>query len=136
MSEPRAVEITRPGTGGPNSRARIRGAMSEAANVTGASEPPAANPLPLRRLVRRTHLPAVLGLALSLVMLLCIALVMTLRVEPRLHHLREAADAASRAHDAMLDQETGVRGYLATGAREFLQPYVDGTRAGTTRTPS
>jgi diguanylate cyclase (GGDEF)-like protein len=34
--------------------------------------------------------------------------------------------AAQDAHNAMLDQETGVRGYLTTGRADFLEPYRQG----------
>jgi diguanylate cyclase (GGDEF)-like protein len=100
--------------------------MLEAAGFIRLSKLSERGGLPLRRLALRTHLPAVVGFALSLTVLCTIALTMTLWVEPRLHQLRQGSEAASQAHDAMLDQETGVRGYLATGAREFLEPYVAG----------
>ena len=90
------------------------------------SKPPQDRGLPLRRLVVRTHLPAVVGIVLSLAVLGGVALTLTFSVEPRLSALRSAAAAARDAHDAMLDQETGVRGFLATGGEEFLQPYSAG----------
>jgi diguanylate cyclase (GGDEF)-like protein len=39
------------------------------------------------------------------------------------------SDIAVTALTAMLDQETGVRGYLYTGQEEFLEPYVSGKAA-------
>lgn len=103
--------------------------MLTAADLPRSSRSRAGRGLPLRWLVLRTHVPAALGLVLSLGVLGGVALVMTFSVEPRLSHLRQAAAAARDSHDAMLDQETGVRGYLATGGEEFLQPY----QAGKTR---
>jgi hypothetical protein len=38
----------------------------------------------------------------------------------------ERTDNAVSALTAMLDQETGMRGFLLTGREEFLQPYVSG----------
>lgn len=83
----------------------------------------------LRLLVLRTQLPAVAGILASLLALVVVVLVLSFSVQPRLSHLRDAASAARDAHDAMLDEETGVRGYLATGEQEFLEPY----KAGKTR---
>lgn len=52
--------------------------------------------------------------------------------ERRIERSVDALDALSRSHEAMLDQETGLRGYLLTGDSEFLQPYLTG-RVGLTR---
>lgn len=38
----------------------------------------------------------------------------------------DSAESVVSALTAMLDQETGVRGFLNTGREEFLQPYVSG----------
>lgn len=38
------------------------------------------------------------------------------------------SQAADRMLIAMLDQETGVRGFIITRERPFLQPFIDGTR--------
>ena len=40
-----------------------------------------------------------------------------------------SSDTAVTALTAMLDQETGVRGYLYTGHEEFLEPYLSGIAA-------
>ncbi|SDL25879.1 HAMP domain-containing protein [Nonomuraea maritima] len=47
---------------------------------------------------------------------------LTMRVSP-------AGIAAGQLQKALVDQETGVRGYLLTGTPEFLQPYADGLAA-------
>ena len=40
-----------------------------------------------------------------------------------------ASQALAAAHTGMLDMETGLRGYLAAGEAQFLQPYNDGSAA-------
>ena len=37
--------------------------------------------------------------------------------------------AVQLAHDAMIDQETGLRGYLLVGDEHFLEPYLSGVKA-------
>ena len=46
--------------------------------------------------------------------------------QPRLANYVQLAKEARDIHEAMLDQETGLRGWLATGDPVFLQPYRDG----------
>ncbi len=45
------------------------------------------------------------------------------------HRLQAAEFARNRVLTAQLDEETGVRGYAATGSRVFLQPYYIGKAA-------
>ena len=45
---------------------------------------------------------------------------------PDLDRLTDARSAARLAHQGMLDQETGLRGWLLTGDRSFLAPYTTG----------
>ncbi|UBU14417.1 sensor histidine kinase [Nonomuraea gerenzanensis] len=47
---------------------------------------------------------------------------LTTRISP-------AAIEASQMQKALIDQETGVRGFLLTGREEFLQPYAEGLAA-------
>ncbi|MFB4272248.1 CHASE3 domain-containing protein [Nonomuraea sp. GTA35] len=47
---------------------------------------------------------------------------LTTRISP-------AAIEASQMQKALIDQETGVRGFLLTGRQEFLQPYAEGVAA-------
>ncbi|NJP93332.1 HAMP domain-containing protein [Nonomuraea sp. FMUSA5-5] len=47
---------------------------------------------------------------------------LTMRITP-------AAIEASQMQKALIDQETGVRGFLLTGRQEFLQPYAEGVAA-------
>src|SRR6201992_1077673 len=41
-------------------------------------------------------------------------------------HTADVLETLGKAKDAMLDAETGVRGYLITGDENFLQPYQRG----------
>jgi diguanylate cyclase (GGDEF)-like protein len=45
-------------------------------------------------------------------------------------HAADRTDAANRLLLALVDQETGLRGYGLTGRQAFLQPYYDGDRHG------
>ena len=44
-------------------------------------------------------------------------------------HTIDVLDTLQNAMDAMLDQETGLRGYLITGDENFLEPYHRGGKA-------
>lgn len=46
--------------------------------------------------------------------------------EGKIERYVDAREAVARAHEGMLDQETGLRGYLLTGQRAFVQPYLTG----------
>ena len=46
--------------------------------------------------------------------------------EPSINELISARDAVDGSHDGMLDEETGIRGYLETGSQSFLAPYYLG----------
>ncbi len=48
--------------------------------------------------------------------------------QPRVVRLTELTAQSRIAFVAMLDQETGVRGWLATGNMDFLEPYAQGQR--------
>ncbi len=52
--------------------------------------------------------------------------------QPRLANYVELSREARDVHEAMLDQETGLRGWLATGDPTFLQPYQEGRAQATT----
>jgi diguanylate cyclase (GGDEF)-like protein len=49
--------------------------------------------------------------------------------QPRLAAYVELSREARDTHEAMLDQETGLRGWLATGDETFLEPYGAGKTA-------
>ncbi len=46
--------------------------------------------------------------------------------EPTIHELLAGADAINQAHVGMLDEETGLRGFIITGDAQFLAPYYQG----------
>jgi diguanylate cyclase (GGDEF)-like protein len=46
--------------------------------------------------------------------------------EPTVHDLLAGEQALNETHNGMLDAETGLRGYLPTGAQEFLAAYYVG----------
>ncbi len=63
------------------------------------------------------------------VLCLAVAVVATLvlgAIHPRLRDITDLTRDLRRSHEAMLDQETGIRGWLATGDDAFLAPYRDG----------
>ncbi len=49
--------------------------------------------------------------------------------QPRLTNYVELSREARDVHEGMLDQETGLRGWLATGDERFLAPYDEGKDA-------
>ncbi|MFC4945175.1 sensor histidine kinase [Pseudonocardia sp. GCM10023141] len=81
---------------------------------------------PLRRMLRRIGIVSVLVTALATVAGgLALAQLSSARATV-LDQLDPALSSAQTLGSAMLNQETGVRGYIATGARDFLDPYQRG----------
>ena len=69
-----------------------------------------------------------------LIMLLVLALALVFAyligaVRPEQNRYRAAGRALDLAHAAMIDQETGLRGYLLVRNKSFLEPYDDGLTA-------
>lgn len=93
--------------------------------------PRRAGTTPLRAVVGRTVAFALAGHAISLTVLVLVVITLSASVQPRLDTLREASSSARDAHDGMLDQQTGVRAYLATGEEVFLEAYQRGREAVT-----
>ncbi|HEY2190917.1 MAG TPA: ATP-binding protein [Actinomycetospora sp.] len=90
------------------------------------------DPRSLRRLLAMS---GVVGLVLLLLATVVAGLAMTGLDRDRtalVDRLDPAALAASRLHSALLDQETGIRGYALAGLATFLDPYRAG-RAEETR---
>jgi diguanylate cyclase (GGDEF)-like protein len=48
------------------------------------------------------------------------------KARPDAQRYLDAGDAARSAHAAMIDQETGIRGYLLSGQQQYLAPYLQG----------
>ncbi|HZO94028.1 MAG TPA: diguanylate cyclase [Candidatus Baltobacteraceae bacterium] len=71
-------------------------------------------------------------LGLVVVAAALIAIVAFANVAGRMNQMRVAIDAGFAADDAftaLIDEETGVRGYVASGDPALLEPYDDGRRA-------
>jgi diguanylate cyclase (GGDEF)-like protein len=85
----------------------------------------ARNPSLSRRLARAFVAIGVL-IALTLIVTgACFAAVLG-HYEPAIHELLAGGTAINEAHDGMLDEETGLRGFLITGDTVFLAPYYQG----------
>jgi len=76
----------------------------------------------IRTLVMRITTLAMLGVLAALAVFGYRFVVVT----PYGKQLRAAQTALAAVDEGMLDQETGLRGFAATGARSLLQPYYDG----------
>lgn len=94
--------------------------------MDGTTGTPAGQPMRLRALIGRASLPGLVAGTVSLLVVVVMLGYLSLILQPRLDDLREGQQAARDGNAAMLDQETGVRGFLATGEHEFLEPYVAG----------
>ena len=65
--------------------------------------------------------------AITLLLLICNAaprIYLLERLHPRLAALHRMQTQVEALHSASVDEETGLRGYLATGATQFLEPYI------------
>ncbi len=71
------------------------------------------------------------ALALLAMLVLCTvsSAYLILVTQPRQEDTTTMARLARDGHEAMLDQETGLRGWLATGDDTFLGPYTQGRQA-------
>jgi signal transduction histidine kinase/CheY-like chemotaxis protein/HPt (histidine-containing phosphotransfer) domain-containing protein len=87
---------------------------------------PAAEPLPLRVLLRRPLLVALSGVSVVALTLLGLAVLVVPVLGNRITTYDRMAWALQDSHVAMLNQETGLRGYLITREERFLQPYEAG----------
>jgi diguanylate cyclase (GGDEF)-like protein len=85
----------------------------------------AANRSLSRRLARAFVAIGVLIAATLLITGGCFAAVLG-HYEPAIHTLLAGSDAIDEAHDGMLDEETGLRGFIITGDPLFLAPYYQG----------
>src|ERR1700692_4928957 len=90
------------------------------ARFWGASDPSLAE-----RLSRAFVAVAVLIAATLAVTAMCFAAVLG-HFEPAIHDLLVGRDALAQTESGMLDEETGLRGYLPTGAQVFLAAYYTG----------
>src|SRR5579871_4249914 len=79
----------------------------------------------LRRIVVRA-LALPFALAILVATLTSTEIFYLRRLASAVDHTRIVLFTASRALRLVIDQETGIRGYLLTGAPEFLEPYTLG----------
>ncbi|MCK2215185.1 CHASE3 domain-containing protein [Actinomadura sp. ATCC 31491] len=87
-----------------------------------------------RRLTVHAWFVAVLAVVAILVIACAVVATVMLDRTARLSNqliegISPARVEAAQLENALLDQETGVRGYLLTGRRDFLEPYSEGVRA-------
>ncbi len=87
---------------------------------------PGAEPLPLRVLLRRPLLVALSGVSVVALTLLGLAVLVVPVLGNRITTYDQMSRALQDSHVAMLNQETGLRGYLITREARFLQPYEAG----------
>ncbi|WP_143425138.1 hybrid sensor histidine kinase/response regulator [Geodermatophilus pulveris] len=87
---------------------------------------PRAEPLPLRVLLRRPLLVALSGVSVVALTLLGLAVLVVPVLGNRITTYDQMSRALQDSHVAMLNQETGLRGYLITREERFLQPYEAG----------
>ncbi|HTA13149.1 MAG TPA: ATP-binding protein [Solirubrobacteraceae bacterium] len=113
--------------------------------ATGAAQPvasedpvahvPLAPPATPRTVLRVGQwLGLTIGVLLALAVLsIGVALVVNQRLSDRRHvvldQVEPALQASLRLENGLIDQETGVRGFLLTGESAFLQPFYSGHRA-------
>lgn len=78
--------------------------------------------------LRRAFSVVLLGIAATALVSAGVFGYVFLRARPEEHRFLRAGQEARLAHSAMVDQETGIRGYLLSGERLYLAPYLTGTR--------
>lgn len=82
----------------------------------------------LATLVQRSARTAVTALTAVIVVALVVAAGILLVLRPEARRADAALEALQQGRLAMVDQETGVRAYVSTGDRSFLEPYLRGRR--------
>jgi diguanylate cyclase (GGDEF)-like protein len=76
--------------------------------------------------LQRGHRATVSTIAVMLLLSLLSSWYLLAVCQPNVAAYTELTRESRRAHEAMLNQETGLRGWLATGDRVFLEPYANG----------
>lgn len=84
--------------------------------------------------VRRTVVTVVAIFVVATMAVTAYAVALVAHRDRKLHELQEhiepARELATTVTAAMVDQETGLRGYVITGSEEFLEPYRRGSARG------
>jgi diguanylate cyclase (GGDEF)-like protein len=79
-----------------------------------------------RRRVPRLWRAVPIGTGLTIAIVAAIFIVVLSHSEPSIDGLTAGRNQADQILKGMVDEETGLRGYLDTGSRTFLQPYIAG----------
>ncbi|PPK98832.1 diguanylate cyclase (GGDEF)-like protein [Kineococcus xinjiangensis] len=97
---------------------------------SGATAPPTR----LLHLLQRSTAVSVLALGAVVLSLLVATTYLLEFTQPTVERSTAVTQELRLNHEAMLDQETGLRAWVVTGDEHLLQPYETGRRAGTTHT--
>jgi CHASE3 domain sensor protein len=81
--------------------------------------------------LQNSHRTSVLTLCAMLLVSLASSSYLLLVSQPAVAHYMDSVRDARLMHEAMLDQETGLRGWLATGNPAFLEPTIEGRKRET-----
>ena len=79
--------------------------------------------------LQRGHRDMLVTLTAMIAVSIASAGYLLLSVQPQVDRYSELTRQSRLLHIAMLDQETGLRGWLATGDATFLAPYQSGREA-------
>jgi signal transduction histidine kinase/DNA-binding response OmpR family regulator len=79
-------------------------------------------------LLRRPLLAGVAAVVLVTVTTLSLTVLLLARLAPQVARADNVLSALQDGHVAMVNQETGLRGFLVTRDPQFLQPYYEGAR--------
>ncbi|MCZ2835905.1 hybrid sensor histidine kinase/response regulator [Modestobacter sp. VKM Ac-2985] len=96
--------------------------------VTAEQHPPTFPGRPLRVLLRRPLLVGLAALTTVALTTLGLAVLSVAVLSDRVDRANEVLSALQDSHSAMINQETGLRGYLVTREDRFLQPYYRGVQ--------
>jgi len=79
--------------------------------------------------LRRAFRVVFVGIGVTALVSAAVFAYVFVKTRPDARRYTAAGDAARTAHAAMIDQETGVRGFLLSGQRQYLAPYLNGKDA-------
>jgi len=83
----------------------------------------------LARRLRSAFRAVLVGIGVTALLSAAVFAYVFVKARPDAHRYLLAGQAARLAHSAMIDQETGIRGYLLSGQRQYLEPYLTGREA-------
>jgi diguanylate cyclase (GGDEF)-like protein len=79
--------------------------------------------------LRQAFRVVLIGLGVTALVTAAVFAYVFVKARPDAHRYLVAGQAARQAHSAMVDQETGIRGYLLSGQQQYLAPYLTGKEA-------